>query len=106
MENTAPATPEVQAPAATAPSAEISGDNIEMPSFEKGGKLLDDLRWVNIITSAVLISASLYAIYYFKKSIVKMKEEEEEDYDELYGEVQEVKTNLKRLMGKKYVANS
>jgi hypothetical protein len=106
MENTAPVTPEVTAPVAPAPSADMGSDNFEIPSFEKGGKLLDDLRWVNIITSAVLISASLYAIYYFKKSIIKMKEEEEEDYDELYDEVQEVKTNLKRLMGKKYVANS
>lgn len=106
MENTA--TPAVETPAVDSASVapEAGSENLDMPTFEKGGRLLDDLRWVNIITSAVLISASLYAIYYFKKSIVKMKEEDEEDYNELYDEVQEVKTNLKRLMGKKYVANS
>ena len=57
----------------------------------------------DIVISALLITLSVYGIFYYRKAIKKLDEQPTaEEYENMSGDIDEVKYNLKKALGKKY----
>jgi hypothetical protein len=58
----------------------------------------------SLLVFGLLIAFSIYGITYYRKAIAKLNEEKKpnEDFLNLVDDVEEVKYNVKRAMGKKY----
>ena len=57
----------------------------------------------DIVISALLITLSVYGIFYYRKAIKKLDEQPTaEEYENMTGDIDEVKYNLKKALGKKY----
>lgn len=108
MESTVENTPTVDAPI-SAPVSVPTTPTIESPpqpnnesSFEDGGDIAkkDEYKLVYIFTFALLVVAPLVSIFYHRQALNKLNDTK--DTDTLKKDVTEVKTNLKKLMGKNY----
>lgn len=82
-----------------APTVETSySDGGAMGSITSGKMNIKD-----IIISALLITLSVYGIFYYRKAIKKLDEQPTaEEYENMSGDIDEVKYNLKKALGKKY----
>jgi hypothetical protein len=104
MENTAvettPTAPtEVATPTPTNQMALGGGDDV----FESmGSKKPMDLK--SILVFGLLIAFSIYGITYYRKAIAKLNQEKQpsDEFLNLVDDVEEVKSNLKRAMGRSY----
>lgn len=99
----APAPVEVTpvAPVASAPVAPTSGGGDDV--FESmGSQKPMDLK--SLLVFGLLIAFSIYGITYYRKAIAKLNEDSKpnEDFLNLVDDVEEVKYNVKRALGKKY----
>jgi hypothetical protein len=91
---TAPVAP---APAPVAPSG--GGDDV----FENmGSQKPMDLK--SLLVFGLLIAFSIYGITYYRKAIAKLNDEKKpnDDFLNLVDDVEEVKYNVKKALGKKY----
>jgi hypothetical protein len=94
---TAPVAP---APVATAPVAPSGGgDDV----FESMGSQ-KPMDFKSLLVFGLLIAFSVYGITYYRKAIAKLNEEKKpnDDFLNLVDDVEEVKYNVKKAMGKKY----
>ena len=82
-----------------APTVETSySDGGAMGSITSGKMNIKD-----IVISALLITLSVYGIFYYRKAIKKLDEQPTaEEYENMSGDIDEVKYNLKKALGKKY----
>lgn len=82
-----------------APTVETSySDGGAMGSITSGKMNIKD-----IVISALLITLSVYGIFYYRKAIKKLDEQPTaEEYENMTGDIDEVKYNLKKALGKKY----
>jgi hypothetical protein len=82
-----------------APTVETSySDGGAMGSITSGKMNIKD-----IVISALLITLSVYGIFYYRKSIKKLDEQPTaEEFDNMSGDIEEVKYNVKKALGKKY----
>jgi hypothetical protein len=87
----------VQAP--QPPTAETSyADGGALGSITSGKMNIKD-----IVISALLITLSIYGIFYYRKAIKKADEQlTSEEIDDIYDKLDEHEENLKRAMGKNY----
>lgn len=97
-----PPAPVVEAPQPTAPEATSSG-------FENGGAfegktpISGKYKMVDIFIMALWIVVPIYGIVYYRKAIKKLDEQPSVDeFDNMSGDIDEVKYNLKKALGKKY----
>jgi hypothetical protein len=92
-----------------APSGFDTVESVETPmpsthSFEDGGEISgQNLELVYYLTFALLISASVYSIYYHRQAMNRLSDTSN---GKLAKDIQELKTNLKNLMGDKYESNN
>ena len=96
------------APANTTPpiSVETPAPTVET-SYSEGGAMgsitSGKMNIKDIVISALLITLSIYGIFYYRKAIKKLDEQPTaEEYDNMSGDIEEVKYNLKKALGKKY----
>ena len=96
----APVAPVAVAPVATAPVAQSGGGE---DVFESMGSQ-KPMDFKSLLVFGLLIAFSIYGITYYRKAIAKLNEEKKpnEDFLNLVDDVEEVKYNVKRAMGKKY----
>lgn len=82
-----------------APTVETSySDGGAMGSITSGKMNIKD-----IVISALLVTLSVYGIFYYRKAIKKLDEQPTaEEYENMSGDIDEVKYNLKKALGKKY----
>jgi hypothetical protein len=82
-----------------APTVETSySDGGAMGSITSGKMNIKD-----IVISALLVTLSIYGIFYYRKAIKKLDEQPTaEEYENMTGDIDEVKYNLKKALGKKY----
>jgi len=95
---TAPVAP---APVAPAPVASTSGGGDDV--FESmGSQKPMDLK--SLLVFGLLIAFSIYGITYYRKAIAKLNDDKKpnEDFLNLVDDVEEVKYNVKKALGKKY----
>ena len=94
---TAPVAPAPVAPAPVSQSG--GGDDV----FESMGSQ-KPMDFKSLLVFGLLIAFSIYGITYYRKAIAKLNEEKKpnEDFLNLVDDVEEVKYNVKRAMGKKY----
>jgi hypothetical protein len=104
-QTTAPTTP---APA-TAPAPEVANVTYQAPTpqMETGGAMetitKPKMNIKDIVISALLVALSIYGIFYYRKAIKKLDEQPTTDeIDDMSGDIEEVKFNLQKAMGKKY----
>lgn len=97
-----PPAPAVETPPPPAP---------EMPtntaqSFESGGLLPEkgNWKWVYFLTFGVIISASIYSIYYHRQALQKI--DDNPSTSTTQKKIQELENNLKSILGSKYVSSS
>jgi hypothetical protein len=93
--------PPVEAPAPVVTSSASSYE--DGGAFE--GKTPAKYKMVDILIMALWIVVPIYAITYYRKAIKKLDEQPStEEFDNMSGDVDEVKYNLKKALGKKYEA--
>ena len=82
-----------------APTVETSySDGGAMGSITSGKMNIKD-----IVISALLVTLSVYGIFYYRKAIKKLDEQPTaEEYENMSGDIDEVKYNVKKALGKKY----
>ena len=93
--------PVAPAPVAPAPVASTSGGGDDV--FENmGSQKPMDLK--SLLVFGLLIAFSIYGITYYRKAIAKLNEEKKpnDDFLNLVDDVEEVKYNVKKVMGNKY----
>jgi hypothetical protein len=57
----------------------------------------------DIVISALLVALSVYGIFYYRKAIKKLDEQpSSEEFDTMSGDIEEVKYNLQKALGRKY----
>jgi hypothetical protein len=109
-------TPEIQTPEIQAPIQQIAppAPAVEAPpassaSFEDGGAFENKttasgkFKMVDILIMALWIVVPIYAITYYRKAIKKLDEQPtSEDFDNMSGDIDELKYNVKKNLGKKY----
>jgi hypothetical protein len=105
MEAPAPATPEV-APA-PAPVATPAPAPAPAPQMESGGAtdsiMKPKMNVKDMVLSGILIVMAIYGIVYYRKAIKSLDETPTlEEFDNMAGDVEEVKHNVKKALGKKY----
>ena len=106
MEAPAPATPEVvSAPAPVAPVAPVAP--APAPQMESGGAMESiakhKMNTKDIVISLLLVAVSIYGIVYYRKAIKNLDETPTlEEFDNMAGDIEEVKQNVKKALGKKY----
>ena len=105
MEAPAPATPEV-APA-PAPVATPAPAPAPIPQMESGGAtesiMKPKMNVKDMVLSGLLIVMAIYGIVYYRKAIKNLDETPTlEEFDNMAGDVEEVKLNVKKALGKKY----
>lgn len=107
-QSTAPAT--TPAPA-TAPAPEVANVTYQAPAstpqMETGGAMESiakpKMNIKDIVISALLIVVSIYGIFYYRKAIKKLDEQPSaEEFDNMSGDIEEVKYNLQKALGRKY----
>jgi hypothetical protein len=106
MEAPAPATPEVAsapAPVAVAPAPAPA----PAPQMESGGAtdsiMKQKMNVKDMVLSGILIVMAIYGIVYYRKAIRSLDETPTlEEFDNMAGDVEEVKHNVKKALGKKY----
>ena len=96
----APVAPVAVAPVATAPVAQSGGGE---DVFESMGSQ-KPMDFKSLLVFGLLIAFSIYGITYYRKAIAKLNEEKKpnDDFLNLVDDVEEVKYNVKKAMGKKY----
>jgi hypothetical protein len=82
-----------------APTVETSySDGGAMGSITSGKMNIKD-----IVISALLVTLSIYGIFYYRKAIKKLDEQPNADeFENMSGDIEEVKYNVKKALGKKY----
>ena len=95
-------------PVNTAPpvSVETPAPTIET-SYSEGGAMgsitSGKMNIKDIVISALLITLSVYGIFYYRKAIKKLDEQPTaDDFENMSGDIDEVKFNVKKALGKKY----
>jgi hypothetical protein len=85
------------APAPVAPSG--GGDDV----FESMGSQ-KPMDFKSLLVFGLLIAFSVYGITYYRKAIAKLNEDQKpnDDFLNLVDDVEEVKYNVKKALGKKY----
>lgn len=107
MEAPAPATPEVApAPAPVATPAPAPAPS-SVPQMESGGAtesiMKQKMNIKDIVISILLVGMSIYGIVYYRKAIKSLDETPTlEEFDNVAGDLEEVKHNVKKALGKKY----
>lgn len=96
--------PEIQAPA---PAVAPAPAPAPTPMYEEGGATdsvaKPKMNIKDIVISALLVALSIYGIFYYRKAIKKIDEQPSaEEFDNMSGDIEEVKFNLKKALGKKY----
>ena len=102
-------TPPVEATSAPAPAPVVESTppaTVET-SYSEGGAMgsitSGKMNIKDIVISALLITLSIYGIFYYRKAIKKLDEQPTaEEYDNMSGDIEEVKYNVKKALGKKY----
>jgi hypothetical protein len=105
METEVAVAPVAPAPVAVAPVAPApvatsgGGDDV----FESMGSQ-KPMDFKSLLVFGLLIAFSIYGITYYRKAIAKLNEEKKpnDDFLNLVDDVEEVKYNVKKAMGKKY----
>jgi hypothetical protein len=95
----APVAPAPVTPAPVAPTSGGGGDDV----FESmGSQKPMDLK--SLLVFGLLIAFSIYGITYYRKAIAKLNEDKKpnDDFLNLVDDVEEVKYNVKKALGKKY----
>jgi hypothetical protein len=94
---TAPVAP---APVATAPVAPSGGGE---DVFESMGSQ-KPMDFKSLLVFGLLIAFSVYGITYYRKAIAKLNEDQKpnDEFLNLVDDVEEVKYNVKKALGKKY----
>lgn len=105
MEAPAPATPEV-APA-PAPVATPAPAPAPAPQMESGGAtdsiMKPKMNIKDMVLSGILIVMAIYGIVYYRKAIKSLDETPTlEEFDNMAGDLEEVKHNVKKSLGKRY----
>lgn len=104
-------TPPVEATSTPAPAVETTATPTPAPtvetSYSEGGALgsitSGKMNLKDIVISALLITLSIYGIFYYRKANKKLDEQPtSEEFDNMSGDIEEVKYNLKKALGKKY----
>jgi hypothetical protein len=105
-QTTAPAT--TPAPA-TAPAPEVANVTYQAPTpqMETGGAIdaitKPKMNVKDILLSGFLFAMTISVIIYTRLAIAKLKEQPTTDeIDDMSGDIEEVKFNLQKAMGKKY----
>jgi len=106
MEAPAPATPEV-APAPAPTPAPVSVAPAPAPQMESGGAtdsiMKQKMNIKDMVLSGILIVMAIYGIVYYRKAIKSLDDTPTlEEFDNMAGDVEEVKQNVKNALGKKY----
>ena len=106
-QTTAPTTP---APA-TAPAPEVANVTYQAPTpqMETGGAMetitKPKMNIKDIVISALLVTLSVYGIFYYRKALKKLDEQPTADqFANMNGDIEELQYNLKKALGKKYQA--
>lgn len=88
------------APVATTPVAQSGGGE---DVFESMGSQ-KPMDFKSLLVFGLLIAFSIYGITYYRKAIAKLNEDKKpnDDFLNLVDDVEEVKYNVKKAMGKKY----
>lgn len=105
MEAPAPVTPEVASAPAPAPVATPAP--APAPQMESGGAtdsiMKPKMNVKDMVLSGILIVMAIYGIVYYRKAIKSLDETPTlEEFDNMAGDVEEVKHNVKKALGKKY----
>jgi hypothetical protein len=97
----APVAPAPVAPVAPAPVASSSGGGDDV--FESMGSQ-KPMDFKSLLVFGLLIAFTIYGITYYRKAIAKLNEDKKpnDDFLNLVDDVEEVKYNVKRALGKKY----
>ena len=90
-------TPAVETPAVETPAVETPAEPSILESGGETARSFDLTFWV---VTPLLIVASLYSIYYHRQALNKLHENDKEK--DLQAQIDELKGNLKTLMGTKY----
>jgi hypothetical protein len=106
MEAPAPVTPEVASAPAPAP-APAPVAVAPAPQMESGGAtdsiMKQKMNVKDMVLSGILIVMAIYGIVYYRKAIKSLDETPTlEEFDNMAGDVEEVKLNVKKALGKKY----
>ena len=104
MEAPAPVTPEVASAPAPAPAPVAVAP---APQMESGGAtdsiMKQKMNVKDMVLSGILIVMAIYGIVYYRKAIKSLDETPTlEEFDNMAGDVEEVKLNVKKALGKKY----
>ena len=101
--------PEVAvAPVATVPVTAVAPQPTPQPSpqvIEEGGAFEGKTKWrmVDILIMSLWIIVPIYGIIYYRKAIKKLDEQPTTDeFDNMVGDIEEVKYNVKKALGGKY----
>lgn len=91
-------------PPAPAPVAD-SGSSDVFTDMSSNGKKLD---YKSILVMGLLIAVSIYGIVYYRKGIQRWEDDKKknEDFLNLVDDVEEVKFNVKKALGKGYKATA
>lgn len=97
---------EVSTPA-PAPIVETTPAPTVETSYSDGGAVgsitSGKMNIKDIVISALLITLSVYGIFYYRKAIKKLDEQPTiDEFENMSGDIDEVKYNLKKALGKKY----
>jgi hypothetical protein len=93
--------PVAPAPVAPAPVASASGGGDDV--FESMGSQ-KPMDFKSLLVFGLLIAFSVYGITYYRKAIAKLNEDQKpnDEFLNLVDDVEEVKYNVKKALGKKY----
>jgi hypothetical protein len=77
------------------------------PTYEDGGafenKAKASWKMVDILIMALWIVVPIYGIMYYRKAIKKLDEQPSADeFDNMTGDIEEIKYNVQKALGKKY----
>lgn len=90
-------TPPLQTTPAPAPVQEMESGGV----FAKSGKM----NMKDIVISALLVAVSVFGIIYYRKRLKEMEENKNNtQIDDLVSDVDEIKMNVKKMMGNAYKA--
>jgi len=102
------ATPVAPTPApAVAPVVAVAPTPAPAPTYEEGGayegKAKGSWKMVDILIMALWIVVPIYGIMYYRKAIKKLDEQPSADeFDNMSGDIEEIKYNVQKALGKKY----
>lgn len=101
MENTPQITPDTTA-IDSQPANPIKDANTEASGFDNGGfvSLKKDFKPLYYLSFGLLITASIYSIYYHRQALNELVNKSKEQ--QLIKDVNEVKKNLKKLLRSNY----